>query len=131
MVSIAPRKGALRDVAGSLDEGLPVVMVNLLRFKAQAQYEDGTQCTGVEAYRTYAKHTLKLVTARGGESLYYGSARGMLIAPEGEHWDQVLLVRYPDYAAFVSMITSDEYPAISYHRTAALLDSRLYATQEI
>ena len=131
MVSIDPRKGSLREVANALDDALPVVMVNLLRFKAQAEYADGTQCTGLEAYQTYAKHTFKLVTQRGGETVYYGNARGMLIAPEGEHWDQVLLVRYPDYAAFVSMIKSEEYREISYHRTAALHDSRLYATQEI
>lgn len=131
MVSIDPRKGALREVANALDDALPVVMVNLLRFKTQAQYEDGTQCTGAEAYQTYAGHTLELVTRRGGETVYYGNARGMLIAPEEEHWDQVLLVRYPNYDAFVSMITSEEYRAISFHRTAALHDSRLYATQEI
>ena len=55
----------------------------------------------------------------------------MLIAPEGECWDQVLLVRYPGFEDFVSMIKSEEYRAISGHRTAALHDSRLYATQEI
>lgn len=131
MVSIDPRKGSLREVGNALDEGSPVVMVNLLRFKAQAQYEDGRQCSGIEAYQIYSKSTFKLVAQRGGEIVYYGNARGMLIAPEGESWDQVLLVRYPDYAAFVSMIKSEEYRKISYHRTAALHDSRLYATQEI
>ncbi len=131
MVTIDPQPGSLRRASEALDPDRPVVMVNLLRFKAQAEYADGTQCAGLEAYQTYAKHTFKLVTQRGGETVYYGNARGMLIAPEGEHWDQVLLVRYPDYAAFVSMIKSDEYREISYHRTAALQDSRLYATQEI
>ncbi len=131
MVSIDPRKGALRDTGEALDATRPVVMVNLLSFREQADYVDGTECSGIDAYRTYAGFTLELVRQRGGETVYYGNARGMLIAPEGEHWDQVLLVRYPDFAAFVSMIKSEEYQKISYHRTAALHDSRLYATQEI
>jgi len=130
MVTIDPRKGALREAGESLDESKPVVMVNLLRFRAQAEYADGTQCGGIEAYETYAMHTLELVTQRGGQSVYYGEVSGMLIAPEDEHWDRVLLVRYPNFAAFVSMIKSDEYRKISHHRTAALHDSRLYATQE-
>ena len=130
MVSIDPRKGALREVGNSLDASLPVVMVNLLRFRKHADYADGTQRSGTEAYKLYSAHTLKLVKKVGGELVYFGEIHGMLIAPEGEHWDQVLLVRYPDFSAFVSMIKSDEYQKISHHRTAALHDSRLYPTQE-
>lgn len=131
MVTIDPRKGALREVSEQLDQALPVVMVNLLRFRDRAGYDDGTKCSGVEAYDRYAAHTLKLVKARGGDVVYTGSARGMLIAPRDEQWDRVLLVRYPNFAAFVSMIRSDEYQRISHHRTAALSDSRLIATQAL
>ena len=45
-----------------------------------------------------------------------------------ERWDEILLVEYPSAAAFAAMVTSPEYKAIVFHRTAALEDSRLVAT---
>ncbi len=104
MVTIDPQPGSLRRASEALDPDRPVVMVNLLRFNEHANYEDGTQCSGLEAYTTYSGHISKLVTGVGGEMVYVGYAHDMLIAPEEEQWDQVLLVRYPDFSAFVSMI---------------------------
>ena len=54
-----------------------------------------------------------------------------LIAPEEEEWDDVVLVEYPSRDAFVKMVESAEYQAVSPHRTAGLLDSRLIATQAL
>lgn len=51
-----------------------------------------------------------------------------LIAPAGEQWDELLLVRYPSKEAFLSMIGDPEYQAATVHRTAALADSRLLAS---
>ena len=42
--------------------------------------------------------------------------------------DELLLVRYPSKAAFLSMLADPEYRAATEHRTAALADSRLIAT---
>ena len=53
------------------------------------------------------------------------NARVALIAPEQEHWDEVLLVRYPSPEAFLAMLADPEYRAATIHRTAALADSRL------
>ncbi|MNR51568.1 hypothetical protein D3C85_1712560 [compost metagenome] len=61
----------------------------------------------------------------GGRVEVLAQARVALIAPPGEHWDEVLLVRYPSKEAFLSMLTDSEYQAATVHRTAALADSRL------
>jgi hypothetical protein len=42
-----------------------------------------------------------------------------------------VLVRYPSAQAFVNMVSSSEYRAISFHRSAALEDSRLIASEEL
>lgn len=129
MPSIELNPGALANAGEQLDAGQPVVMVNLLRFAVTARYQDGTERTGVEAYRHYSKLTWPLLQKVNGEVVYHGDTGGMLIAPEQELWDEVLMVRYPDFEAFLSMIKSDEYGEIVHHRMAALDDSRLLATQ--
>ena len=48
----------------------------------------------------------------------------------GEQWDEVLLVRYPNIAAFFGMVMAPDYQAESIHRTAALRDARLICTVE-
>ncbi len=130
MITIDPQPGALQRARDALDPERPVVMVNLLSFNERANYEDGTQCSGLEAYKTYSSHTSKLVAGVGGDIVYVGYAHDMLIAPEEDQWDQVLLVRYPNFSAFLSMIKSQAYGEIVHHRTAALQNSRLYATHE-
>ena len=64
----------------------------------------------------------------GAEIVYHGSASDTVIGPVGEHWDQVVLVRYPNPAAFIAMVTKPEYQKLSGHRAAALSDSRLVPT---
>ena len=57
-----------------------------------------------------------------------GRVEACLIAPEGEDWDDALLVQYPSRNAFLRIVSSAEYQAIACHRTAAIVDSRLIAT---
>ena len=49
-----------------------------------------------------------------------------MIGPD--HWDEVLLVEYPNIQAFFDMTTDPEYP--SEIRAGGLADSRLYCTQQ-
>ena len=41
-----------------------------------------------------------------------------------------MIVKYPNKAAFLSMITMPDYQETAVHRTAALADSRLIAVTE-
>lgn len=114
------------EVLASLPEGKPVVMLNLLRFRDQAAYSDPSEaCSGREAYKRYSQTSVRTIAAVGGSILFGGRAHESLIAPPGETWHQIFLVRYPSAAAFRTMMSMPEYQACVRHRTAALADSRL------
>ena len=113
-------------VLATLPADQPVVMLNLLRFREQAAYNDLLEaCTGREAYKRYSQTSLQTIAAVGGSVIFSGKAHESLIAPQGEYWHQVFLVRYPSVAAFRSMLSMPHYQASVRHRTAALQDSRL------
>lgn len=125
-----PTQDQFRRLMGQ-DIGGPVTMLNLLRFREQADYTDHPELapdepiTGEEAYAAYGAAVSPLLEAAGGEPVFAGTGGPALIGPHDEHWDLVLLVRYPDLEAFGDMTSSPAYVAVMGHRDAALADSRL------
>jgi len=87
----------------------PLVMLNLLAFKP-----DG----GEERYGEYAAATAPLLAKVGGRLLSAYRSGPTLIG--GEEWDVVALVEYPTRGAFLEMIGSEEYQAITHMRTESL-----------
>jgi uncharacterized protein (DUF1330 family) len=121
----------VRTLLAGIGDGEPVVMINLLRYREQADYggrADIEPCSGSEAYRRYMKQAFAFVTGVGGSLVWQGAPKAVLIGPSQERWDLALLVRYPSKAAFLAMVSDPAYQAITVHRTAALEDSRLIAT---
>ena len=108
-----------------------VVMLNLLRFRAVADYSahpelaPPTPISGAEAYERYMAHTMPFLTASGGEVLFYGEGGGFLIGPSGERWDRAMLVRQRSVQDFMAFAEDAAYLAGLGHRTAAIEDSRL------
>jgi uncharacterized protein (DUF1330 family) len=126
---IHPDRTALEALAQLADDA-PVVMLNLLRFREQASYAEGSShspCSGREAYARYGAVAGRHVQAVGGKPLWMGDAQLTLIGPSDEPWDDALLVEYPSRQAFLAMTSNQEYLACTVHRTAALADSRLIA----
>ena len=114
---------------GPQDE--PVVMVNLLRFKARAAYPREytgaeTEVSGEEAYQRYLETAASKVRALGGRLIWGGPAGMTLIGPPNEKWDQVLIVQYPNRTAFLAMTADADYEAALVHRQAALAETRLF-----
>ncbi|GAB5518469.1 MAG: DUF1330 domain-containing protein [Rhodothermales bacterium] len=109
----------------------PVVMLNLLRFRAEADYSASPELapaapiSGAEAYERYIAHTLPFLEAAGGTVLFSGMGGPWLIGPAAEQWDRVLLVQHQSAAVFLAFARNPEYLAGMGHRTAALADSRL------
>jgi uncharacterized protein (DUF1330 family) len=103
------------------EEG-PFVMVNLLKFKPKAEYEDGSDAhlSGAEAYARYGEEVRKLVEALGGTFRYAGRVTDLMIGEVEELWDVVALMEYPSLAAFRQMAMSPEMHAIEHHRKAGL-----------
>ncbi len=134
VTSIHPTPESIAAFVQNLPDATPVTMLNLLRFRELASYKADAPGAGVagqsgrEAYAVYSRHVMPLLAGVGGKPVWMGDAHCSVIAPEGESWDEVLLVQYPNKGAFLKMIQSPAYLAIVHHRTAALADSRLVAT---
>lgn len=101
--------------SGGADDGLPVVMLNLLAFKP-----DG----GRERYEEYGEAVAPLLAEVGGRIVFMGASAAPLLGGEG--WDLVVLVEYPSRQAFLEMIGSPGYQAIGHLRTEALTRGELH-----
>lgn len=107
----------------------PIHMLNLVRLRDQAKYEDGRQATGAEAYATYGRESAPIFERVGGRIVWRGGFEFMLIGPGEEAWDLCFVAEYPNTDAFVAMISDPEYRIAMAHRQAAVLDSRLIRTR--
>lgn len=115
----------------SLPRDEPVMMLNLIRLRDKANYEDGTQASGAEAYANYGKESGPIFNGVGGEIIWRGNPKNVLIGPSDEHWDVAFIARYPTANAFLAMVTNRDYQAIVFHRRAGVLDSRLIRMGEV
>ena len=129
--TIEPTDTQLHALANATDDGAPVIMLNLLRYRAQAHYAEHPEqqpCSGRDAFKRYAKLSIACIEGCGGKVVFIGRALATVIGPTDESWDDIFLVQYPSRAAFLQMIATAEYRAINFHRSAALQDSRLIAS---
>ena len=88
------------------DAAGPIYMVNLLKFKAHAEYEDGreTSLSGREAYMLYATEVAMVITQVGGKLTFGGDVKRLLLGEVEELWDQVAIAMYPSCASMFEMI---------------------------
>ncbi|MCP3099539.1 DUF1330 domain-containing protein [Myxococcus sp. K15C18031901] len=100
------------------DTGGPMVMMNLVRFK------EG----GRAAFAEYVEAVLPFILKAGAQPLYAGDCSTPLVAEPGQTWDAVLLVRYPNRATFMKMVTDPEYQRFNHLRTASLREAVMQAT---
>ena len=100
----------------------PIFMVNLLKFKDRAQYQDGRQSelTGREAYQLYGEAVSKLIGEYGGEIVFYADVTFLALGQVEELWDEIAIAKYPNRAALLAMSTSQEWRDVAVHRTAGL-----------
>ena len=103
----------------------PLHMLNLVRFRAQADYPDGRATTGAEAYSAYGRESAPVFARLGGRIVWRGCFELMLIGPKDEAWDECFIAEYPSVSAFVEMIRDPVYREAVKHRQAAVQDSRL------
>ena len=97
-----------------------VVMINLLQFRA-----DG----GRQRYLQYAHEVGPHLQRVGGTVRYAGASPGQVIG-DGEKpwWDAIIVVEYQSPAAFLDMVTNEDYLKVHEHRAAALDRGDLIAT---
>jgi len=123
--SIDPTADQVRALRDATTEG-PVTMVNLLKYRAQARYEDAGEppCSGREAYARY-KHafTQTVGAVSQAQVIFQGPVQQVFIGradqPEAD-WDEVLIVRYPSRPHFLAMMADPVYREALRHRYAGL-----------
>ncbi len=100
----------------------PIFMVNLLKFKDKAVYDDGRPCdlSGREAYVIYGRAVTELLPKFGGRGLFAGDVTFLALGQVEELWDEIAIAMYPDRASMVQMSLSEEWRAIAVHRMAGL-----------
>jgi uncharacterized protein (DUF1330 family) len=119
--SVTPSEAQMKEFLEPGPDG-PVYMVNLLKFKKQAEYADGrdTELTGAEAYAIYGEAVAKLLSELGGGAMFSAKVERLMLGEVEELWDSVAIATYPSRKAMLEMIVSPEYQAIAVHRDAGL-----------
>jgi uncharacterized protein (DUF1330 family) len=98
----------------------PVVMINLLQFRL-----DG----GRQSYVRYGREVAPHLERVGGLVRYAGASPTVVIGDgEKPSWDAIIVVEYPSPAAFIDMVTNEDYVKIHEYRAAALDRGDLIAT---
>ena len=106
----------------ALGDDDPILMVNLLKFKDKAEYEDGraTNLTGREAYEIYVTETREHLANVGAELILGGEVNGLLLGEVEELWDAFGVARYPSRKAMIAMARNPAYIESEKHRAAGL-----------
>ena len=126
MSAITPNPQQFQALAASKDEG-PVVMLNLLKFKARSDDGNGS---GADAYGRYSEAAVKMVEERGGRIVWQGRAEQILVGDESADWDIVALVEYPSRKTFIEMVSAPGYMKTHEHREAGLERTVLIACKQ-
>jgi len=103
----------------------PIHMLNLIKLREEAKYEDQRKLSGVEAYEAYGRISYPVFSRLGGKIIWRGHLDQILIGPKRETWDICFIAQYPSAATFVEMALDPTYREAMQHRQAAVEDSRL------
>ena len=103
------------------DDG-PVWMVNLMRYKAHAEYADGRQSalSGREADDEYSP--LGPLAAIGAEVVFVADVEDQFVGDEPK-WDRIAVVRYPTRASFIAMEQRDDFQKAHEHKEAGMAET--------
>ena len=141
MMTVEMTRDALDAAGRALSGKGPVQMVNLIRYRAQADYGEQVgggkagfpPCSGREAYleryvAAFAQVAAKVAPGETFRPVFLGSVAATVVAPPGEGWDDIAIVEYASFDALRKIIEAPEYEAeAAPHRRAALEDWRFVA----
>ena len=114
----------------ALPRDTPIMMLNLVRYKDRAEYPEGHPdadkgWTGREAYAEYHRAIAPILAGLGANIVWSGKFEGVVTGPADWPWDDTFVMRYPNSAAFLAMVTDADYRQAVVHRQAAVQDIRL------
>ena len=95
METVSSNRGRIQEIISKVPKGVPVVMLNMLKFWEVAKYKDGSRkISGKETYGKYSEEESRHVKKIGGKMIWYGQAHTSVIGPPYEDWDHISLVWY-------------------------------------
>lgn len=105
-------------------------LLNMMRFKDKTDYPEGREFadkgwTGDQAIAEFRRNAGTIVERVGGHTYYTGDPQLTLIGPDGEQWDSIFIISYPNVTAFQALLEDPEYQKHFFHRMAGTADSRL------
>ena len=100
----------------------PIYMVNLLKFKDEAEYPDKreTDLSGKEAYAIYTKEVQHHLAKVGGKGIFGAEVKRLMLGEVDELWDSVAIAKYPNRKAMLDMTMDLEYQKIHVHRLSLI-----------
>lgn len=104
---------------GRADPGGPMWALNLMKYKAVAQYADGraTTLTGVEADDEYAP--LDELAAVGARIVFMAPVVHQLVG-DATVWDRIAIAQYPTRMAMIEMNRRDDFQKQHDHKEAGM-----------
>ena len=99
-----------------VDQDGPALMVNFMRYHAEAQYADGTTgVSGKEADDRYAP--VEILADIGAHVAFFGD---VVESSASDRWDRVGIVQYPTRRAFIEMQSRRDFQAKHEHKAAGM-----------
>ena len=88
--AVIPNEAQIKGFFEPAPDG-PIYMVNLLKFKPKAEYEDGrsSELTGKEAYQIYGDAVSELLPEFGGFVGFFGDVERLVLGEVEELWGEV------------------------------------------
>lgn len=116
------------------DDGGPVQMVYLVRFRERADYpadRDEPGRSGAEAFFLAGRALAEVIADVGGQPLLGGFPTSTMVDDDGVPWDYVGAARYPSRQAFVRLWLDPRTVEAGVHRRAGTLAHRLHVTRPL
>ena len=125
---VMPTSAAIAKLKAHPEQDTPVVMINWLKFRHEANYATPTQgVSGKTAYYRYGKVALLATHSLKAKLIFASRYQQMLIGnggdPAPDLWDEFALMQYPGRATFMLMASLKRYRRALHHREAGLTES--------
>ena len=106
----------------------PVWMVNLMNYRAVAQYDDGRKSviSGREADDLYAP--VDILADIGAKPVFFGDVDQQLLG-DTPVWDRVAVVKYPTRKSFIDMQSRPDFAEAHKHKDAGMAETIVMGCQ--
>ena len=116
------------------DDGWEYYMVNLLKFRKEALYPEGSSFgdDSLAANDRYNRAIIPLLLKHGGHPVFDSLVQGRFIHPEaGEDWDHVAMVRYRSRRDMLKMAVEIAGLGVDVHKWASLEKTQVFPVKPL